>query len=126
MADQNRELAIELNNKKGHIELLLVSDRELERIRNSRSWKFMRFFWKIRDVVIPKNSRRRLLLKLFLQFLRNPLRFFSKINKQRIKHLMDGLETGNVQDTMERMNRCFDTELVHVEPVTLLEVPQTE
>ena len=124
--EQIQELNIELNNKQGHIELLLQSDRELERIHNSRSWKFMGFFWKIRDILLPQNSRRRLLLKLFVKFLRHPVRFISKINKQRIKRLVDGMQTGQIQDTVERMNRCFDSGDVHIEEVQLIDAPQTE
>ena len=119
-----RQLETELNNKNGHIELLLESDRELERIQGSRSWRFISVIWKIRDIVLPKNSRRRLVLKLFYQFLRHPIQFLGKINKQRIKRLMDGMQTGQVQDTMERMNRCFDTGDVHADPVCLLKVPE--
>ena len=124
--EQIQELNIELNNKQGHIELLLQSDRELERIHNSRSWKLMGFFWKIRDTLLPKNSRRRLLLKLFVKFLRHPVCFIGKINKQRIKRLVDGMQTGRIQDTVDRMNRCFDSGDVHVEEVQLIDAPQTE
>ena len=116
------QLETELNNKNGHVELLLKSDRELERIQSSRSWRFMSGIWRIRDFVLPKNSRRRLIIKLFWQFLRHPIQFMRKINKQRIKRLMDGLQTGQIQDTMERMNRCFDSGDVHADPVCLLEV----
>ena len=121
-----RDLSVELNNKKGHIELLLESDRELDRIHASRSWKFMAIFWKIRDFCLPKNSRRRLLLKLSMQFLRNPVRFVGKINGRRVKRLMDGLETGQIADTMQRMNQCFDSEDVHAEPVQLVSLEDTE
>lgn len=124
--EQIQELNIELNNKQGHIELLLQSDRELERIHNSRSWRLMGFFWKIRDTLLPKNSRRRLLLKLFVKFLRHPVCFIGKINKQRIKRLVDGMQTGRIQDTVDRMNRCFDSGDVHVEEVQLIDAPQTE
>lgn len=126
LEEKIQELNIELRNKQGHIELLLQSDRELERIHNSRSWKFMGFFWKIRDTLLPKNSRRRLLLKLFAKFLRHPIHFIGKINKQRIKRLVDGMQTGQIQDTVERMNRCFDSGDVHVEPVQLIDAPQVE
>ncbi len=121
-----KELNVELCNKQGHIELLLQSDRELERIHNSRSWKFMGFFWKVRDVLLPKSSRRRLLLKLFAKFLRHPIHFIGKINKQRVKRLVDGMQTGQIQDTAERMNRCFDSGDVRVESIQLIDAPQVE
>ena len=124
LLESERQLERELNNKKSHVKLLLKSDRELERIQNFCPWRYMSGIRKIRDIVFPKNSRRRLVMKLFRQFLRHPIEFVRKINKQRIKRLLDGLETGQVQDTMERMNRCFGSGDVHVEPVCLLEIPQ--
>ena len=53
---QNVSLTQQLNNKQGHIELLLESDRELERIKNSRSWRYMGYVWKIRDVLILREQ----------------------------------------------------------------------
>ena len=41
-------------NQQGHIELLLESDRELQRIKASRSWRFMGYVWRLRDWLLPK------------------------------------------------------------------------
>ncbi|MGM9669161.1 MAG: glycosyltransferase [Faecousia sp.] len=121
---RNQELAVELNNKKGHIELLLESDRELERIHNSRSWKFMGIFWKIRAFLLPVNSRRCAFVKLVLKFLRHPIKCLRKLNKKRIKRLVDGIETGQIQETMQRVDNCLAAEEVHTEPVKLIGVSE--
>lgn len=112
----------ELKNKQGHIELLLESDRELHRIYQSRSWKLMKFFWAIRDFLLPKGSRRRLVLKLIVKFFCHPIQFIKKINRNRVKRFMDGLSTGNIADTTKRLNDCMQSNDVRTAPVSIIEV----
>jgi SAM-dependent methyltransferase/predicted nuclease with TOPRIM domain len=67
------EKNVELNNKQGHINLLLESDRELQNIKRSLSYRMYSKWWKLRDTMAPPNTRRRLVLKLGVKFLRHPI-----------------------------------------------------
>ena len=87
-----------LQNKEGHIELLLESDRELERIKGpyeslrmeldaikaSRSWRLAQFFARIASAIIPRGSRRRVVLKLFREFFRHPGAYLEKCTPSHI------------------------------------------
>ena len=87
-----------LQNKEGHIELLLESDRELERIKGpyeslrmeldaikaSRSWRLAQFFASIASAIIPRGSRRRVVLKLFREFFRHPGTYLKKCTPSHI------------------------------------------
>lgn len=99
-----KDLNTELNNKKGHIELLLESDRELERIHHSRHWKVMTAYWKVRDFVFPKNSRRRLLVKLAAKFIRHPIGCLKRVDVRHIKTFVDGLKSGSIESTGARLD----------------------
>ena len=99
-----KELNTELNNKKGHIELLLESDRELERIHHSRHWKVMTAYWKVRDFVFPHNSRRRLLVKLAAKFIRHPIGCLKRVDVRHIKTFVDGLKSGSIESTSARLD----------------------
>ncbi|MBE6035714.1 MAG: hypothetical protein E7222_13605 [Clostridiales bacterium] len=38
-------------------------ENELNRIKSSRSWRYMEYIWQLRDIIIPHNSKRRKLVK---------------------------------------------------------------
>lgn len=94
-------------NKQGHIELLLESDRELERIKNSRSWRFMGYAWKIRDALIPKGSKRRLFGKMLVKFVKHPIRFLSKCTPHKISKFFKVLRREGVEGTSRRLDDCL-------------------
>lgn len=101
------ELETEVSNKKGHIELLLESDRELERIKNSRSWRFMGYVWKLRDVLIPRGSKRRLLGKMMVKFVKHPIHFLSKCTPHKISKFFKALRREGVEGTSRRLDDCL-------------------
>lgn len=74
-----------LINKEAHIELLLESDRELNRIYNSRSWRYMNSVWRLRDMLLPQESKRRLLIKVSVKFIKHPIKFIKKLSPKKIK-----------------------------------------
>jgi len=95
----------EIKNKDGHINLLLESERELERIHKSRSWKILTKWWKIRDTLIPPDSKRRLLLKLAAKFLSHPIWFLKHIDVEHIKKFYDGFKNRNIASTVIRIDK---------------------
>lgn len=101
------ELENELNNKQGHIDLLLESDRELERIHHSRAWKVMTAGYRFRDFLVPKNSKRRLVLKLAGKFCRHPGVFLHKMDMEHIRRFRTGLKSGSISSTSDRLDNYF-------------------
>jgi GT2 family glycosyltransferase/ubiquinone/menaquinone biosynthesis C-methylase UbiE len=94
----------ELNNKNGHIELLLERDRELERIHNSTGWKFLLMIYKIEDTLFPVNSKRRFLARIFKRFIKNPKVYLRYLNVENIKKLfryMKNEDTDRVNSRLE-------------------------
>lgn len=100
-------LVQQLNNKQGHIELLLESDRELERIKNSRSWRYMGYVWKIRDVLIPCGSKRRMLGKIIVKFVKHPIRFIGKCSPARIHKFFMTLRREGTEGVSRRLDDCL-------------------
>ncbi|MFF2480878.1 glycosyltransferase [Paenibacillus sp. NPDC058071] len=98
MERQNQEL----RNKDGHIEQLLLSERELHNIHGSGGWKLLKRYYKTRDALVPSNSKRRVFLKLFASLARNPKFVVSKMNKQNLKKLRYYL---NAEDSRQLENR---------------------
>ncbi len=120
LLQSERELEQTIRNKEGHIELLLESDRELDRIHNSRSWKILSVWWGFRDSLLPQNSRRRLLLKLGFKFARHPVRFMQKLDMGHIKTFREGLRSGSIASTSERLDNYLGRDGVKAEKPKLL------
>ncbi len=91
-------------NKEAHIQLLLESDRELQRIHHSRSWKVLTKWWKFRDFLVPPNSKRRLVLKLISKFIHHPVWCMKKLDMDHIKKFINGLASGNIAHTSQRLD----------------------
>lgn len=98
---------LEINNKQGHIELLLESERELERIKNSRSWRYMSYFWKVRDGIIPYGSKRRLLIKIGVKAVKHPVRFAKKCTPKRISKFFYYLNKEGASNVSLRLDECI-------------------
>lgn len=101
-----KNLKRELSDKEGHIELLLESERELQRIKNSRSWRFMSYGWKFRDWMVPRGSKRRLLIKMGMKFLKHPIRFIKKLTPKRIGKFFYYLKREGVSNVSARLDEC--------------------
>lgn len=109
LRDMVSELETELSNKNGHIELLLESDRELERVKASRSWRIMTRLWRVRDFLIPKGSKRRLFCKILLRFVKHPIQFLSKCTPKRMAKFFKTLRREGVGGTSRRLDDCLLT-----------------
>nr|WP_243430953.1 glycosyltransferase [Clostridium botulinum] len=100
-------LNVQINNKNGHIELLLERDRELECIKNSRSWRLMNYVWKIRDKLVPRGSKRRLLIKIGIKFVKHPIRFIKKFTPKRIGKFFYYLKREGASGVSARLDECI-------------------
>lgn len=97
-------LETELANKQGHVNLLLESDRELQRIKHSRSWRLLSVWWRLRDKLVPPNSKRRLMLKLLGKFVRHPIHFLKKADRVHIQRFVEGVKSGSLSSTSDRLD----------------------
>lgn len=85
-AQAEQQLKQELLNKQGHIELLLETEREFERVKKSRTWRLAFKMQQLSAYLVPPGSARRLLIKLFLKFVRHPIQFIKKLTPSRIRN----------------------------------------
>lgn len=110
VAERNKEIAelgIGLSNKNGHIELLLESNRELQRIKASRSWRFMGYVWRLRDWLLPKGSKRRLLCKMLVRFVKHPIQFLSKCTPKKMAKFFKTLRREGAEGTSRKLDDCL-------------------
>jgi GT2 family glycosyltransferase/ubiquinone/menaquinone biosynthesis C-methylase UbiE/predicted nucleic acid-binding Zn-ribbon protein len=98
----------QLLNKQAHIEELLVQERALNNIYQSDGWKLLSNYYRVREKIIPPNSKRKLLAKLALKTLKNPKLMFRSFNKQNIKKLKYYLKTENVGNIEKRMETYIE------------------
>lgn len=117
------EIQQDVYNKEGHIALLLESERELDRIKASRSWRFMGYFWKFRDALIPKGSKRRLLGKMLVKLIKHPIRFLKKCTPTRIGKFFTNLRREGVEGTSRRLDDCLIGNQIHKTELEIDEVP---
>ena len=112
-----------LTNKEGHIDLLLESDRELQRIKGSRSWRLMGYFWKLRDIIAPFGSKRRLFIKMTVKFTKHPVCFLRKATPKRINKFFYTLKREGTASVSRHMNDCLSgPQIQH----TMLEINKIE
>ena len=84
------ELEQELRNKQGHIDLLLESDRELERLKAQEEKRLI-------NRIFPKMSKRRLFAKLAWKCVRHPFRTIKMIfTKGKVKNFFRFLKRDGV------------------------------
>ena len=93
----------ELNNKNEQIVQLLGSERELNEIKQSLFVKAMYDWYRFRDKVLPKGSRRRAVIKAFSDIVRHPAKTLRKLSLQRIGKFFICLVKGDVNKISEKI-----------------------
>ena len=76
------KLKTEINKKDSNINLL---SNELNHIKTSHTYRFWKPYFKIRDFMFPKNSKRRLFAKLIFSGIRHPIWFIRHLTPTNIK-----------------------------------------
>ena len=115
----------EFNNKVGHIELLLDSERKLQQqvvekenelnaIHQSNGWKVLVRCYKMRDFLLPKGSKRRFVMKLGKKFLKKPKVYLQKLNWQNVKKLRYYASTEGMDNLSSRLD-AFDDKYNNVQ-----------
>lgn len=103
-------------NKEGHIQQLLIQERELENIYKSSGWRLLKTYYKTRDSVIPSNSKARLAVKLFSRFLRNPKLLINNLNKSNLKKLKYYLSSEEASLVEHRIDSFMNRHQISSEP----------
>ena len=60
--------------------------------------------WRVRDFVLPPNSRRRLVAKLAAKFVRHPIGCLRRVDKAHIKKFVEGFKSGSIEATSARLD----------------------
>ncbi|MFD2703144.1 glycosyltransferase [Paenibacillus shunpengii] len=108
LVSQNKSLEVTITNLKGHVDLLLEQERRLHNIYNSSGWNLLNSYYKIRDKMIPRDSRRRVLAKLIAKTVRNPKQMLGKLNKTNIKKLKYYLNSEEAKQLESRIDNYME------------------
>jgi GT2 family glycosyltransferase len=76
----------------------------LQLILNSRSWKALGYYFKLRDKTLPVGSKRRLFAKLVMLTLLNPKVLINNFNKKNLKKFVRGLKYSNASTVSAQIN----------------------
>jgi GT2 family glycosyltransferase/ubiquinone/menaquinone biosynthesis C-methylase UbiE len=114
-----------ITNHLGHIEQLLEKERILNNILASDGWRILTKYYRIRDFIIPPNSKRRLFFRLIFRMIKNPKQFLQSMNVQNIKKFIHYLKTENselldsrIENYIERQSGDYErTEIQAVEKI---------
>ena len=104
LRSQLQNIEVELNNKNEQIVQLLASERELNEIKESMFVKAMYGWYRLRDKLLPKGSRRRIVIKVFADIIRHPVKTISKLSLQRIGKFIIFLIKGDVNRIAEKFD----------------------
>ena len=80
-------IATLINDIENIEKILNCKTLELNKIYSSRAWRVVLFMWKIRDILIPHESKRRFIVKIIFNLISHPRIIFKKININNCKVL---------------------------------------
>ncbi|CAM3694911.1 glycosyltransferase [Cohnella lubricantis] len=83
----------QIHNLNGHIEMLLEQERKLNNILASGGWKALKRYYKLRDAVVPANSKRKLFARMLKVALTEPGKIARNLNGSNIKKFLFYLKT---------------------------------
>ncbi|WP_010494520.1 glycosyltransferase [Paenibacillus elgii] len=108
-----------INNQIAHINMLLEQERKLNNILHSGGWRALSKYYRLRDTILPDNSKRKLLAKLTYKALKNPKQILSKVNKNNIKKLKYYLNTEDPSLIESRIDNFLDRHAIVEHSVAL-------
>ncbi|CAH1223472.1 glycosyltransferase [Paenibacillus sp. JJ-223] len=124
LSHQLSEQLVQIENQKGHIELLLQEERILQNIYNSGGWRFLNRYYRLRDRLIPMDSKRRMLLKLAKMTVQKPkimLTALNKSNLRKLKYYLKSEETTRVNGRIDNYIAKYDDK-----PLPVLQVAEPD
>lgn len=97
----------EISNRDGHIELLLEKERELKRIKLTRTWRYGVRARKISLILLPAGSKRRLLLKMAWKFIKHPVQCMRMLSPRKIRHFFYFLREEGAASVSRRIDQSM-------------------
>jgi GT2 family glycosyltransferase len=114
--DENNRNKNEIREKE---EALNNANNEINRIKSSTSYRFFIPYFKVRDFLFPKGSKRRLFAKIIARGIRHPIWFIKHLTPKNIKKFNRTLKNEGTERAMEKVdnyrdkttNNSYDTKL---------------
>src|SRR5680860_14611 len=113
-AEESTEKDITVENLNGHIESLLEQERILKNIYESDGWKWLKKYYKLRDGLMPKNTKRFLMMKILYRFVKDPKAFIKHLDAGNIRKFFRYLksdDSGLLGDRVDHYLGRFDNSL---------------
>lgn len=113
-AEESIEKDVQVENLNAHIDCLLEQERILNNIYESDGWKWLKRFYKVRDGLFPRNTKRLLLTRIFFKFIKDPKSFMKHLNPENIRKFfkyLKGEDSGLLSDRVDHYLGRFDKEL---------------
>lgn len=115
-AEESTEKDVQVENLNGHIYSLLEQERNLNNIYESDGWKWLKRYYKVRDGLIPRNTKRLLLTKMLVRFVRDPRAFMRHLNPENIKKFFKYLKSGNTSLLGDRVDHYLEKFTSNLKP----------
>lgn len=90
-----------------HIGSLLEQERILNNIYESDGWKWLKRYYKLRDALIPRNTKRLLLIKILFRFVKDPKAFIRHLNAGNIRKFFRYLKSEDSSLLGDRVDHYF-------------------
>ncbi len=129
--DKQKELQQIIKNKEGHIEQLLDSEREFNRVQATRSYRFAQKIHNISNALVPGGSTRRFVLGTALKVVRHPVKMFKFFSFHRIKKFfwllkMGGMDAVKYRFRVLEANELSDGAVVDTKALDIAEVTEEQ
>ncbi len=115
-----------IKNKEGHIELLLEVEREYEREKNTKSYRFALKLRRIFNFFFPKNSRRLFFARILAKTIRHPILMSKMISPKRIKNYFKYAKSEGMEGVNRRYREALDDTRHQMYPAENLKVEKVE
>jgi O-antigen biosynthesis protein len=112
--EESVEKDVQVENLNAHIGSLLEQERILNNIYESDGWVWLKRYYKLRDVLIPRNTKRMLLMKILFKLVRDPKLFVKHLNPENIRKFFKYLkseESSLLGDRVDHYLDRFDNDL---------------
>ncbi len=77
-----------IKEKNIRIKNLEERDATLNSIYNSQGWRFLSIYYKVKEILFPQNTVRRLIAKITVKAILHPTIFFKKLSRQNLRNFI--------------------------------------
>lgn len=105
---ERQDLIQQIRNKEGHIELLLESEREFERYKQTRGYRATLRRRKIVNAILPPNSKRLFILRVIKRMICNPGLMVHVIRPKYIGNYIKYLKSDSIEEITDRYDELIN------------------